>query len=207
MVSENPPIFTPSGKGFKASYSLTFASDLQHHIYLMGGIQGDSVESKTLKIDNGKNASACVITLRGQDVPVGPYTVQYVDCRGVLDVIIKGGSPTALILVDVLTYVISENATINKNISIGGLPPISYVASLVTVNPGGNYNVLPLGTAVSFYVDVSVGSTTAFWGFASGQNLGGLTNGVTSRILIDCSANPLWFSNLAFGDTYKIVGA
>jgi hypothetical protein len=207
MISEAPPIFVPSGPGFKASYSLTFSSDLDHCIHLLGSLQGDAVSAKTLAVDNGSNSAGCRVTLRGKTVPVPAYAIAYVDCEGALDVVVTGGSSGAAINVDVLTYSRPEQTIIKKNLSMGGLPPPSVIVAMDTILPNASNRILSIGSGVNFYADLIATTTTAVYGYTSTQNLGSLNSSSYTRVLVDTTYQELWINNAVHGDTYKMLAA
>jgi hypothetical protein len=198
MISEAPPIFVPSGPGFKASYSLTFSSDFDHCIHLLGSLQGDAVSAKTLKVDNGGNSAGCTVTLRGKSVPIPAYSVAYVDCEGALDAVISCNSSTAKIGVDVLTYSMPEQIIVKKTLNVGGLPPI-------VVNKTGTVNsitkVLSIGDPITTYVNLTCtggSSTSAYlnWGFSSSPSSlsGKVAYNTTYTISMSCENTELWLN-------------
>jgi hypothetical protein len=213
MISEAPPIFVPSGPGFKASYSLTFSSDPDHCIHLFGSLQGDAVSAKTLMIDNGANSAGCRVTLRGKSVPVPAYAVAYVDCGGALDAVISSNSSTAKIGVDVLTYSMPEQIIAKKTFSSGGLPPIAVSKSgRVDKTPT---KILSIGEPVTAFVDLTAYNGDSDgglkWGFSSTNTIAALTNGSTYRISMTCESLELWVysyspSNSSTACSYQIVG-
>jgi hypothetical protein len=214
MISEAPPIFVPSGPGFKASYSLTFSSDPDHCIHLMGSLQGDAVSAKTLAVDNGGNSAGCTVKLRGKTVPVPAYAIAYVDCGGALDAVISSNSSTAKIAVDVLTYSMPEQIIAKKTLNVGGLPPVAVNKSgLVYTTP---VKVLSIGDPVTAYADLSCtgassSSGSIKWGFSSSTFIANVSNGATYRINMSCENSELWIYAVDGGvgspfAYYQIVG-
>jgi hypothetical protein len=212
MISEAPPIFIPSGPGFKASYSLTFSSDFDHCIHLFGSLQGDAVSAKTLKVDNGGNSAGCVVTLRGKTVPVPAYAIAYVDCGGALDAVISSNSSTSKIAVDVLTYSMPEQIIAKKTLNVGGLPPVA-------VSKSGNVTattikVLSIGDPVTAYADLTCTNASStggiYWGFSSSNVLGSVTYNNTYRISMSCESTELWLTAYDSANTpgarYQIIG-
>jgi spore coat protein U-like protein len=195
MISEAPPIFVPSGPGFKASYSLTFSSDFDHCIHLFGSLQGDAVSAKTLAVDNGSNTAGCTVTLRGKSVPVPAYSVAYVDCEGALDAVISSNSSTAKIAVDVLTYSKPEQIITKKTLNVGGLPPIAITK--VGIAYSNASRVLAVGDPVTSYVTLTCtggSSTNAYlsWGFNSSTSTGRVAINTSYTINMSCENSELW---------------
>lgn len=211
MVSERPPIFVPSGKGFKASYALTFSSDLQHHIYLGGMIQGDSIEAKTLSVDNTANGTPCTVTLRGDSKPVAPFTLAYIDCSNALDVVITGGASSATVAVDVLTYTVQEQTIVKKVANVGGLPPIVVFGS-GSLSYNTATKIVSIGAGVTTYVTLTNLSTSAGpmnFGFTNATNMGQISVGGQLQIPMDSAINELWinhFSGFGTYDNYSFIG-
>jgi hypothetical protein len=214
MISEAPPIFVPSGPGFKASYSLTFSSDTDHCIHLFGSLQGDAVSAKTLKVDNGGNSAGCVVTLRGKTVPVPAYAVAYVNCEEALDAVISSNSSTAKIGVDVLTYSMPEQIIVKKTLNVGGLPPVA-------ISKSGSLNstpakILSIGDPITAFVDLfcpqsSTTSGGVKWGFTSSNFIGSVAYNTTYRISMSCETSELWLvaydgSTSSPSSTYQIIG-
>jgi hypothetical protein len=214
MISEAPPIFVPSGPGFKASYSLTFSSDTDHCIHLFGSLQGDAVSAKTLKVDNGGNSAGCVVTLRGKTVPVPAYAVAYVNCEEALDAVISCNSSTAKIGVDVLTYSMSEQIIVKKTLNVGGLPPIA-VSKSGSISTAST-RVLAVGEPVTAFVDLictqqNTSDGGIYWGFSSSNHMGLVNMNTTYRISMSCENSELWI--VAYSPTtssaifnYQIIG-
>jgi hypothetical protein len=195
MISEAPPIFVPSGPGFKASYSLTFSSDFDHCIHLLGSLQGDAVSAKTLKVDNGGNSAGCVVTLRGKAVPVPAYAVAYVDCEGALDAVISSNSSTSKIAVDVLTYPMQEQIIVKKTLNVGGLPPVA-VSKSGSISTAST-KILSIGDPVTAFVDLictqqNTSDGGIYWGFNSSNHMGLVNMNTTYRISMSCENSELW---------------
>jgi hypothetical protein len=203
MISEAPPIFVPSGPGFKASYSLVFSSDPDHCIHLFGSLQGDAVSAKTLAVDNGSNSAGCTVTLRGKSVPIPGFAIAYVDCEGELDAVISSNAPTAKINVDVLTYSKPEQVIAKKTLNVAGLPPVS-VNKSGTVDNKTAIKVLSIGDPVMSFVNLScIGSASTTvgigYGFSSNNFLGDVNQGSSYTISMSCENNELWL--LGFNTT------
>jgi hypothetical protein len=209
MIAESPLLFTPSGKGFKAHYALSFASDLMHLIHLLGDVQGNVVEAKTLMVDNTANSSACSLNLRGRSVLVAPYTLQYVDCSGAPDVVVTGGSASAQIALDILTYTVAEQAIIKKSLNVGGLPPVS-VSQLNGTFSNTPLKVLSIGSPVTSFVDLTNSSSNSYpmnWGFDSSCSTGQIAIGATYHISMSCDSQELWICNTQAGSAhYSLIG-
>jgi hypothetical protein len=209
MISEAPPIFVPSGPGFKASYSLTFSSDSDHCIHLMGSLQGDAVSAKTLMVDNGSNSAACRVTLRGKSVPIPGFAIAYVDCEGELDAVISSNVGTAKIGVDVLTYSRPEQIISKKTLNVAGLPPVS-VSKSGTVDNTTAIKVLSIGDPVMSFVNLTCtgASSTAVGiscGFSSNNFFAQVYQGSSYNISMSCENNELWllgFNTSASNLTY-----
>lgn len=195
MIAGLPPIFVAAGsRGFKASYSLTFAADINYLIYLHGGLQGDSVVAKTMKIDNSRNGSACTISMRGDSQPIPAYTTQYVDCVDALDAVISAGSNSSIINIEILTYSIPESSITNKNLSVGSKPPISYSSGILSVYTVAT-KYLSLNSPITSYVDIAVNPSSGAgvkWGFTSATTNGEIGVGGTYSVNMDGSINELW---------------
>jgi hypothetical protein len=209
MISEAPPIFVPSGPGFKASYSLTFSSDFDHCIHLFGSLQGDAVSAKTLAVDNGSNSAGCTVTLRGKSIPIPAYSVAYVDCEGELDAVISSNSATSKISVDVLTYSKPEQIITKKTLNVGGLPPVAISKSgTATSTPT---KVLSIGEPVTAFVDLITGTGSSAnaavgWGFSSSNMLGTVQQNSSYRISMNCETNELWLTGSSGTCPYQIIG-
>jgi hypothetical protein len=196
MISEAPPIFVPSGPGFKASYSLTFSSDTDHCIHLFGSLQGDAVSAKTLVVDNGSNSAGCTVTLRGKTVPVPGFAIAYVDCEGELDAVISSNVATAKISVDVLTYSKTEQIISKKTLNVAGLPPVS-VKKSGTVDNRTAIKVLSIGDPVMSFVNLTCpGAASSIegvtCGFSSDNFFAQVYEGSSYNINISCENNELW---------------
>jgi hypothetical protein len=196
MISEAPPIFVPSGPGFKASYSLTFSDDPDHCIHLFGSLQGDAVSAKTLMVDNGSNSAGCRVTLRGKSVPVPGFAIAYVDCEGELDAVISSNAPTAKISVDVLTYSKPEQIISKKTLNVAGLPPVS-VNKSGTVDNRTAIKVLSIGDPVIAFVNFTcVGASDnnvgIDCGFSSNNFFARIFQGTSQNMSMSCENNELW---------------
>lgn len=193
-VAERPPIYLPSGKGWKASYALTFTTDLVHEIYLLGAIQGSPIAAKTLSVDNTANGSACQVNIRGATSIVPPYALAYIDCAEQMNVQITAGAAAATIAVDVLTYVVAESIIAKKVANVGGQPPISVVGSF-TVNPGSvniPTKILSLGAGITSYLTLTCTGANLYFGFTSAVNVGGGVSGAAININMDSNLQELW---------------
>jgi hypothetical protein len=208
MIAESPLLFTPSGKGFKAHYALSFSSDLVHLIPLFGDVQGVGIEAKTLLVDNTANSSACSLNLRGRVVMVAPYTQQYIGCSGAPDAVITGGSATASVSVDVLTYSLPEQTLVKKTLNVGGLPPIA-VSINDTVSATAK-KVLSIGSPITNFADLFNADATygLLWGFDSSCSNGMVNANSSYHISMSCDSQELWLKagNGANFINYKILG-
>jgi hypothetical protein len=208
MIAESPLIFTPSGKGFKAHYALNFSSDLVHLIPLFGDVQGAGIEAKTLLVDNTANPNACSLNLRGRVVMVAPYTQQYIDCSGALDVVITGGSATASVSLDVLTYTMPEQTLVKKTLNVGGLPPIS--VSINDIVYATAKKALSIGSPITSFVDLFNADATngLLWGFDSSCSNGTVNANSSYHISMSCDSQELWLKTAGGAPSvnYKILG-
>jgi hypothetical protein len=208
MIAESPLLFTPSGKGFKAHYALSFSSDLVHLIPLFGDVQGAGIEAKTLLVDNTANSNACSLNLRGRVVIIVPYAQQYVDCSGAPDVVIIGGSPAANVSLDVLTYTMPEQTLVKKTLNVGGLPPIS--VSINDVVYATAKNALSIGSPITSFVDLFNTDAThgLSWGFDSSCSNGTINANSSYHISMSCDSQELWLKAASGANyiNYRILG-
>jgi hypothetical protein len=209
MIAESPPLFTPSGKGFKAHYALSFSSDLVHLVYLRGDIQGAGVEAKTLLVDNTANSSVCTLNLRGRNVMIAPYSQQYVDCSGAPDIVVTGGSATATVSLDVLTYAVTEQTIVKKTLNVGGLPPIGIAKLNQLIPTNVPTKVLSIGDPVTSFVDLSSTGTcpNLYWGFNSNCSSGVIAINNSYHISMSCDSQELWVKPAGDGQgAYSLIG-
>jgi hypothetical protein len=214
MIALGPPKFIPSGAGFKAPYSLNFAADLSYLVSLSGEIQGSGIQVKTLEIDNTANGSDCRINLRGRDVFVPPYSLVRVNCGESPDAIIVGGSASAKVTANLLTYFLPEETRIKKVQNVGGFPPIGASQNLVSISSNNNpIKVFSIGDPVTNFVDLTNSASSAAnlaWGFDSNCSMGTLAPGSSYRISMTCETNELWVKftggSGSGGGTYTAIG-
>lgn len=205
-VAERPPIFIPSGKGFKAVYNLTFATDLVRSVYLIGSLQGDTIPARTLSVDNSANGSACNVNLNGATTLVAPFSLAYVDCTGASDVLITGGASAATVTLEVLTYVVAESVIVKKVANVGGLPPITVFGN--TSAPAGvPKKIISLGAGVTAYLTFyGDGANSGQWGFTSACNVG-FYNTTPQTISMDSAIQEFWvLQNVATANLYYTGG-